>query len=48
MAPDCEIQYKQGKPNTAADALSTLQSFDVKMQAISLVFTNLLDQIKTS
>ena len=46
MAYDFEIQYKQGKANIVANALSRVHSHGIMMHAISTVSTKLLERIK--
>ena len=48
MGFDYEIQYKCGKENKAADALSRVQGLELLFMAISLVDTNLETLIKQS
>lgn len=46
MAYDYEIQYKQGKLNVVADALSRISSLEVSSCAITSVSTDLIQRIK--
>ena len=46
MAYDFEIQYKQGKENIVANALSRVHSHGIMMHATSTVSTKLLERIK--
>lgn len=48
MGFDYEIHYRSGKENLAADALSRLSSSDILYLAISIVATDMADQIKSS
>lgn len=46
MAYDYKIQYKQGKNNKAADALSCLTSLEVIINAIQATTSNLYSDIQ--
>lgn len=48
MAYDYEIQYKHGKLNPAADALSRIESNRIVIQALSSVSTELMSMIQGS
>lgn len=48
MAYDYEIQYKQGKSNQAAEALSRMNSFEVILHAIDATSPELYSKVQES